>query len=69
MLLAVAQELGDEYTSLMNSARCSQLETPPDEMLLEVVAKQVKCHRPELNSYSSIDGGDLEYYYTDSDSG
>jgi len=35
---------------------------------LEVVAKQVKCHRMEVNSYCPIEGGDLEYYKTDSDS-
>jgi hypothetical protein len=68
MLLAVVHELGDEYTSLMNGAISSRLETPPDDLLLEVVAKQVKFHRPEVNSNSSIKGGDLEYYYTDSDS-
>ncbi|KAJ5896561.1 uncharacterized protein N7473_005960 [Penicillium subrubescens] len=46
----------------------SQSETSPGNLLLEVIAKQVKCHRPEVNSDSSIEGSDLEYYYTDSDS-
>lgn len=68
MLLAVVQELGDEYTSLIIGARCSRSEAPQHDLLLEVVAKQVKYHRPEVNSYSSIEGGDLEFYYTDSDS-
>lgn len=67
MLLAVVQELGEEFHSVMNGARLSKSDAPPDDLLLDVVAKQVKCRRPEVNSQCSIDGGGLEYYYTDSD--
>lgn len=55
MLLALAEELGHDYRSLLNGATFSPIESSPDSTLLEVASRQVKSRRPCLNGYVFLD--------------